>query len=197
MSTHSWASARGRLRWVREGFGGTLCALATLACTAQSPYVEPQPSRFPDAGGPAYVDLVVSYSQDGVPVTCTDSLAPVCQAQEGACGDHAVLGAPDGQSFSMQGASQLEVGFLCQPIVDRAPNSDLSPDFVIWGNVESGSGAVVSVSEDGSNFVVLDSFVSDDQSFDLSSGDLEYVRFVRIASQSGAALSIDAIEALP
>lgn len=164
---------------------------------AQPPDVGPQPSQLADAGGPAYVDVVISFTQDGVPVTCTETVAPICQEPSGPCANHAVLGAPDGQTFPLQGAAQLEVGFLCNPIVDRAPNSELSPDFKVWGTIDSGTGGVVSVSEDGSNYIVLDNFIRDDQSFDLSNRGLDYVRFVRISSESGASLRIDAIEVLP
>ncbi len=203
MSAHRSASGLCRKRLRRLGqrvtaiCGLTVCASAIVACTAQPPDVEPRPSAIADAGASAFVDLVVSYTQDGVPVTCTDELAPICQAPSGACSNHEALGPPDGRSIVLPNAAQLEVGFLCQPIVDRAPNSDLSPDFVVWGTVDSGSGAVVSVSEDGSEFIVLDHLLSDNQSFDLANRGLEYARFVRIVTESGSQVSIDAIEALP
>jgi hypothetical protein len=174
-----------------------LCCVASLNCTAQPPDVEPQPSKLTDAGGSAFVDLVLSYTESGNPVTCTDSIAPVCQTQTGDCSDHPVLGAPDSQSFSLVGPGQIEVGFLCQPIVDRAPNSELSPDFRVWATIESGTGAIVSVSEDGSNYVVLDNLIRNDQTFDLANRGLEYARFLRIAVEAGATLQIDSIEALP
>ncbi len=182
---------RSLIRWA------ALCCVACLGCTAQPPDVGPQPSKLADAGEPGFVDLVISYTENGNPVTCTDSIAPLCQTQSGACSNHPVLGAPDNQRFTLVGPGQIEVGFLCQPIVDRAPNSDLSPDFRIVSTIESGSGGIVSVSEDGSTYLVLDNLIRDDQSFDLSNRGLEYARFVRIAVEAGTSLSIDAIEALP
>ena len=174
-----------------------LAVLWSVACTAHSPDVEPQPSKLVDAGAPAFVDLVVSYTEEGSPITCTDSIAPVCQTQTGVCSNHPVLGEADNQSFSLVGPGQIEVGFLCQPIVDRAPNSELSPDFRIWGMIDSGSGAIVSVSENGSDYFVLDNWTRDNQAFDLSNRGLEYARFVRVAAGPGASVSMDAIEVLP
>ncbi len=174
-----------------------LFCVASLSCTAQPPDVEPQPNTFADAGGPGFVDLVLSYTEGGIPVTCTNSIAPVCQTQVGMCSNHPVLGAPDDQSFSLVGPGQLEVGFLCKPIVDRAPTSELTPDFRVWATIESGIGAIISVSEDGSEYIVLDDMIRDDQTFDLSNRGLEYARFVRVAVPAGATLQIDSIEVLP
>ncbi len=184
----AWAISRTAIGW---------SVLSWAGCTAQPPDVEPQPSKLADAGSSAFADLIVSYTEAGNPITCTDSLAPVCQTQTGVCSNHPVLGAADNQSFSLVGPGQIEVGFLCQPIVDRAPNSELSPDFRILGTIDSGSGAIVSVSENGSDYFVLDNWTRDDQSFDLSNRGLEYARFVRVAAELGASVSIDAIEALP
>ena len=184
-----------RARSVKCGFA--LFCVASLNCTAQEPNVGPQPNPFADAGGPGFVDLVLSYTEGGNPVTCTDSIAPVCQTQVGICSNHPVLGAPDDQRFSLVGPGQIEVGFLCQPIVDRAPNSELTPDFRVWATIESGIGAIVSVSGDGTEYVVLDDMIRDDQTFDLSNRGLEYARFVRLAVPAGVTLQIDSIEVLP
>ena len=173
-----------------------MLALCLWACEAAPPEVDPIVSDSADAGTPGYVDLVVSYTEAGSPVTCTESVSALCSAQTGACANHPVLGAPDGRHFDLQGSEQLEVGFLCQPIVDRAPNSDLSPDFRIVGSVSGTGGAVLSVSSNGSEYVVLDTVLRDNQEFDLANKGLDFVRFVRIAAESGAALSIDAIEVL-
>lgn len=158
--------------------------------------MEPQPSEIADAGASTYVDQVITYTQDGVPVTCTEELAPVCQAPTG-CPDHEVLGAPDGRTLTLDNGAQLEVGFLCDPIVDRAPNSDFSPDFIIWATIEQGPGAIVSVSEDGTDYVILDNLISDDQRFDLGIRGYEYARFVQIVAEPGTTVLVDAIEVLP
>ena len=50
--------------------------------------------------------------------------------------------------------------------------------------------------EDGSTFIVLDTFLRDNQEFDLANEGLEFVKFVRIANSGSATLSIDAIEVL-
>jgi hypothetical protein len=170
-------------------------SLSLAGCEATPPEVDPIPSSNADAGVPSYVDFVVSYTEAGSPVTCSESVGNLCTVQTGSCANHAVLGAPDGRSFDLEGGGQLEVGFLCQPIVDRAPNSNLSPDFRVVGTL-SGGGGILSVSVDGSAYTVLDTIVRDNQEFDLANEGLEFVRFVRIASESGATLSIDAIEVL-
>lgn len=172
-----------------------MLSFCLLGCEAIPPDVAPIGSGS-DAGGPGFVDLIVSYTEAGSPVTCTDSVSDLCTLQTGPCSNHPVLGAPDGNHFELQGGGQLEVGFLCQPIVDRAPNSDLSPDFRIVGTLSGTGGAVISVSQDGSEFTVLDTVVRDNQEFDLATEGLEFIRFVRIASTSGSAMSIDAIEGL-
>lgn len=172
-------------------------AIALGACDATPPEVDPIPVGNADASTPGYVDLIVSYTEGGSPVTCSESVGALCSVQTGPCADHAVLGAPDGTSFSLESNGQLEVGFLCQPIVDRSVGSDLTPDFRLVGTLDGGSGAVLSVSEDGSSYTVLDTIVRDNQEFDLANEGLELVRFVRIANQSSTALSIDAIEVLP
>lgn len=172
-----------------------MLGVSLLACEATSPQVDPIVTGTADAGAPGYVDLVVSYTEAGGLVTCTESVSNICTTQTGACANHAVLGAPDGRNFELQSGGQIEVGFLCQPIVDRAINSELSHDFRFVGSVTSGQ-AVLSVSSDGSNYVVLDSIVRDNQEFDLANESLDFVRFVRITADGGAALSIDAIEVL-
>ncbi|MCH7510785.1 MAG: hypothetical protein IIB19_00300 [Chloroflexi bacterium] len=116
--------------------------------------------------------------------------------QTGNCANHAVLGAPDGRVFDLVGGAQIELGFLCQPIIDRAPNSDLSPDFRVVGTFSGPGNAIVSVSVDGSNYIVLDTFLSDNQDFDLANESLEFVKFVRIANSGSATLALDAIEVL-
>ena len=173
-----------------------MLTLCLCACEATPPEVDPIPSASADAGAQGFVDLVVSYDNAGTPVTCTEAVGSICSVQTGPCADHAVLGAPDGQSFDLQSGSQIEVGFLCQPIVDRAPNSDLSPDFQVVGTFAGTGNAVVSVSEDGSTFIVLDTFLRDNQQFDLANESLDFVKFVRIANSGSAVLSIDAIEVL-
>ncbi len=173
-----------------------MLSLSFCACEAAPPEVDPIPSGNADAGSPGYVDLVVSYVEAGTPITCTDTIGGICAVQAGVCADHAVLGAPDGRSFDLTSGSQIEVGFLCQPIVDRAPNSDLSPDFRVVSSFAGVGNAIVSVSEDGSNFTVLDTFSSDNQEFDLANEGLEFVKFVRIANSGSSTLSIDAIEVL-
>jgi hypothetical protein len=173
-----------------------MLSLCLCACEAESPEVDPIPSGTPDAGSPGFVDLIVSYDEAGTPITCTESVGAICSIQGGICADHAVLGAPDGISFDLAAGSQIEVGFLCQPIIDKAPNSDLSPDFRVVSTFAGVGSAIVSVSEDGSTFIVLDTFLRDNQEFDLANEGLEFVKFVRIANSGSATLSIDAIEVL-
>lgn len=174
-----------------------MLTLCLCACEAVPPEVDPIPSGTPDAGGGGFVDLVVSYDDASGTVTCTADTGAICTPQTGVCADHAILGAPDGRSFDLLGGSQIELGFLCQPIVDRAPNSELSPDFRVVGSFAGTGNAIVSVSEDGSNYTLIDTFLRDDQEFDLANQGLEFVKFLRIANTGSATLSIDAIEVLP
>jgi hypothetical protein len=176
--------------------GLAMLALVLWACDATPPEVDPIPSGTPDAGSAGYVDLIVSYTENGSPITCSESVGALCSVQTGPCADHAALGAPDGRTYQLEGNGQIELGFLCQPIVDRAEGSNLTADFRLVGTLDSGTGAVLSVSEDGTSYQVLDTVVSDNQEFDLANEGLELVRFVRIAGQGGATLSIDAIEVL-
>lgn len=173
-----------------------MLSMCLCACEAKSPEVDPIPTGTTDAGGAGFVDLIVSFDEAGSPVTCTESVGAICSVQGGICADHAVLGAPDGISFDLTSGSQIEVGFLCQPIVDRAPNSDLSPDFRVVSTFDGIGAAIVSVSEDGSTFTVLDTFLRDNQEFDLANERLDFVKFVRIANSGSSTLSIDAIEVL-
>lgn len=192
------------MRFVRPHFGRghsfqsilAMLALCLCACEAAPPDVAPIPSGSADAGIQGFVDLVVSYDNAGNPVTCTEEVAGLCRVQTGVCADHAVLGAPDGRSFDLEGGSQIELGFLCQPIVDRAPSSNLSSDFRVVGTFAGIGNAVVSVSEDGSTYIVLNTFLSDNQEFDLAIERLEFVKFVRISNIGSAVLSIDAVEVL-
>jgi hypothetical protein len=170
--------------------------LCLCACEAEPPPVDPIPMSQVDAGSGGFVDLVVSFEEAGAPVTCTDAIGSICAVQTGTCANHAVLGPPDARSFDLIGGTQIELGFLCQPIVDRAPNSDLSPDFRVVGSFAGTGNAVVSVSADGSDYIVLDTFFSDNQEFDLANESLDFVKFVRIANSGSATLSIDAIEVL-
>jgi hypothetical protein len=182
----------------RHSFEGilVLLTLCICACDAQPPAVDPIPTGQADAGGSGYVDLIVSYDEAGTTVTCTEAVGSICSVQTGPCAGHPVLGAPDGSTFDLSSGSQIELGFLCQPIVDRAPNSDLSPDFRVVATFAGVGNAIVSVSEDGSNYTVLDTFTRDNQEFDLATESLEFVKFVRIANSGSATLSIDAIEVL-
>lgn len=171
------------------------CILALGACEATSPEVAPIGSTDQQPGAP-YADLVLSYTEAGVPVSCTESIPALCTVQEGSCANHAALGAPDGQDFQLQAGGQIELGFLCHPIVDQAPESELSSDFRIIGSLNLGGSAIVSVSTDGSDYTVLDTFSQDDQAFDLATEGFDYVRFIRIATPSGVSMSIDAVEVL-
>ncbi len=172
-----------------------LSLIAALACEATPPDVDNQPSQFADAGGSTYADLVVSYTEGGEQVSCTDNVAPLCETQTGVCADHPVFGAPDNRSITLVGPASLEVGFLCHPILDRAPGSELGSDFVVRATIDQGSGGVVSVSEDGSSYLVLDFLSRDDQAYDLAIREIEYARFVRIAVDAGSTVTVDAIEA--
>ncbi len=171
-------------------------ALCLCACEVQPPEVDRIPTGTTDAGLGGFVDLIVSFDEAGSPVTCTDTIGSICSVQGGTCADHAVLGAPDGRSFDLSGGSQIEVGFLCQPIIDRAPNSDLSPDFRVVSTFVGVGAAIVSVSVDGSTYIVLDTFLRDNQEFDLANESLDFVKFVRITNSGSSTLSIDAIEVL-
>lgn len=172
-----------------------LLAIVT-ACTAPAAEVPPSPSDLADAGVPTFADLVLSFTESGSPVSCTESIAAICQQQAGVCAGHAALGSPDGVSFELEANGLLEIGFLCDPVVDKASLSEITPDFQVWATLSAGGSAVVSVSEDGSTYQQLDNFVSDNQTFDLSSQEIDFVRFVRIATNANTTMSVDAFEAL-
>ena len=185
-----------------SGGGWTVAALlialgATGACEAVPPDVGPMPSDLVDAGGPGYVDLVVSFTDNGSLTTCADTTPTICEQQTGPCATHPVLGVPDGVTHSMQANDVLEVGFLCNPILDRTVNSEITADFRVWSTVSGPGGAIVSVSQDGSRYFDLGNLSSDDREFFLDNEQLEFVRFVRITAAAGDTLSIDAIEAYP
>jgi len=149
-----------------------------------------------DAGSSPFADLVISFSENGLPVSCGNSIGAVCSSSSGSCTGHASLGAPDSLVFEITGQNSLEVGLLCHPIIDRSDNGGLGNDFRIWATVNSGS-AVVSVSDDGSTYTVLQSLSSSDQAFDLAEQNVQFARFVRITGANGnTSISIDAIEAL-
>ncbi len=149
-----------------------------------------------DANTSPFADLVVSFSENGLPVACGNSIGAVCTSSSGSCSDHASLGAPDSTVFELTGQNSLEVGLLCHPIIDRSDNGGPGNDFRVWATVNSGS-AVVSVSDDGSTYTVLQNLISNDQAFDLAEQNVQFARFVRITgASSNTSISIDAIEAL-
>ena len=174
----------------------TVVAVLGVPACDTSPPTPPSKSPLADAGAPAYADLIVSYSENGIAETCTESIPSICQVQEGPCAGHPVLGAPDSVTHQLVDEDTIEVGFLCNPIIDRAVDSNLSPDFRVLAVVQQGQ-AVVSASQDGSTFFALGNLNTDNQSFDLANEQLDFARFVQIAGEPGAVIVIDAVEVIP
>ncbi len=159
-----------------------------------------EPTPAPISGGesePGFVDLVLSYSENGTPITCDTTVTDLCGVRSGPCAQHEIMGAPDQVTFELQGQSTIEFGLLCHPVLDRADQNAPRNDLTIWATIASGS-AIVSVSEDGAVFTVLQNLNSNDQSFDLSEQNIPLARFIRITGATSAtSIAIDAVEALP
>lgn len=173
----------------------TLLLGSLSSCAIEEEFPAPIPTGG-DAGSSPYADLVVSYSENGIPVSCDSSVGAICGPSAGSCDDHASLGAPDSVAFELTGQNSLELALLCHPIIDRSENGGLGNDFKVWATVNAGS-AVVSVSEDGSTYTILQSLISSDQAFDLAEQNVQFARFVRITGAVGnTSISIDAVEAL-
>lgn len=172
---------------------------ATLLASSGCELEEELPTPIPigsDAGTSPYADLVVSFSENGIPVACDNSIGAVCGPSAGSCADHPSLGAPDSVVFELTGQNSLELALLCHPIIDRSDNGGLGNDFKVWATINSGR-AIVSVSEDGSTYTILQELRLSDQSFDLAEQDIQFARFVQITgATSNTSISIDAVEAL-
>lgn len=142
-----------------------------------------------------YADTLIASTSGADVFACSDYSG--CPAS-GTCTDHATLGEPDGTTFDLAPSGDIVIAFLCSTIAD-VPSADGNPttDFQIWATVPDGSEAVVSLSSDGSHFEVVGQLTMSDQGFDIARTELSYARFVKITHDSGDAIAIDAIEALP
>jgi hypothetical protein len=173
-----------------------VCAAALCACEAENPDVMDPGSDGLDAGN-AYADFVTAFSEGGEATTCSDSI-PVC-GTAATCGPAEVLGGPDGAGYAIQPQGSIEVGFLCNLIIEQglSEGGARTDDFNVYTLGGEGSGNVT-VSFDGGTWTTMGSLdtTAGSQGFDLDYENLEVARFVRITNTGSVALTVDAIEAL-
>lgn len=187
-------------------------SLAWGGCTVTPPAVNTPPDEpLPDV--PHYADVVMGIG-DVNEVTACFSGVPACGATPGSaggpCATNAALGANDGKTFTIPPLGRLELGFLCSyvrelgVVRDSLGNSSPSDDLRVWGSVIGGK-PVVEVSQDGSHYVTLNSWLqkSDggyvmDPGFKLEVPMWEWARYVRISETSSkGSIVVDALETLP
>lgn len=173
--------------------GKLALALALLAACAEPPDV-PDPGDGVDPGDP-YADAILAFADGDSLRTCADVL-PDCEAAPPTCGPSEALGPPDGDAAILEPGDSLRLGFRCSSIRERGGFG--TPDLRLWATLAPGAHAVVEVSVDGSEFVVLDELREDDQELDLARVELEVVQHVQLAvpASSGGAVALDALEAL-
>jgi hypothetical protein len=182
---------RARLRRVDRHRCLVLGLALLAACQASPPHVDLDVG---DAGdiAPGYVDIVVAYTEGGVPTTCSNDL-PVCGGTPAMCGPTALLGAPDQVTYSLAPGDLIEVGLLCSYARERGPDT---ADLKLWSTFEAGASALVQVTYDGSEWLDLGEIMASDAELDLQRVGIEIVRFVRISNHGSGAIAIDAVEAL-
>jgi hypothetical protein len=170
-----------------------LLAIVALlaACKAKPPDVEIEGGGGPDAG-PGYVDLVVAFTVDGVPTSCSNAV-PAC-GEPATCGPAELLGPPDQTTYSLMPGQLVEVALLCSHVLERG--GDGSADLKIWATFEAGASATVEVTFDGTDWYDLGEVTTSDPELDLQRTEVEVLRFVRISNRGTAAIAIDAVEAL-
>ena len=175
------------MRWVPLSF-----VFVTTACTQAGPPV-------PGASyqrSQVFADTVLAYSEGGDLKTCSLG-APDCNGNTGpTCGPQTVLGPADGNTFSLEAMGRLELGVLCDAIIENGGLD--SQDFRIVANVPPGGEAVVEVSFEGNTFYTLTTLSSSNQTFDLAfaTDAIQVARYVRISDLGDGGIEIDAIESL-
>lgn len=194
-----------------------LTSLTLSACQLRDPVVNTPDDR-PLPNRSVFADVVLQITRDGATTPCTeDGGIPICgtapRPQGSLCENNPALGQPDGVFFDLGPGDVIDLGFLCNFIVEVGLDVDPvtkesipSPDFRIIGRVEDGARPVVEVSLDGTTYVAVDpwAFVgktttyAEDPGFLLEFPMLPEARFVRITENAGRGrIRIDAIEAFP
>jgi hypothetical protein len=164
-----------------------LLLLGALVGCAGPPTVPPFPSGNVDGGARVFADTVIAYSTGGQLTSCLTSL-PQCGDLPPPCGPNAVLGANDGNAFTLGANDKIELGFRCNVI-----NVD---GIEVWAQVPAGASAVVEVSQDGTSYKSIGVLDSSNKSFSLTIINWFRARFVRISDQGTGGIAIDAVEAL-
>jgi hypothetical protein len=104
----------------------------------------------------------------------------------------AVLGAPDNMSVLLAANNVVTVGFIGLGRVTNAPGVDLRID----ATVPPGAQALVRVAGPDQQFVYTGTMQAGVTDFDLGVSMLTSIVYVRVIDVSGAAISIDAFEAV-
>jgi hypothetical protein len=103
-----------------------------------------------------------------------------------------VLGAPDNNSVLLAANDVVTVGFIGLEAVTNAPG----PDIRIHATVPPGAMALVRVAGPDQMFVYTGTMQTGTTDFDLGVSMLMSIVYVRVIDVSGAAISIDAFEAV-
>ncbi len=155
-----------------------------------------------------YADVILSIGTKTDLTACSEGL-PVCKPDEpivqtGPCANIPVLGKNDMTRFTLGPIGRIELGFLCDAIVEVGTTTGPSNDFTVWAQVTPGAEPVVEVSLDGTQYVTLNPWrqsngvYADNPGFQLEAEKLYAARFVRITNASTkGTIELDAVEALP
>ena len=187
-----------------------LCGVG--ACPEQDPSVDVPPSSLSHTQ-PVWADVVLQFSNGAMPTNCVGNGFPQCQnppvPQMGPCANFPALGENDGTSWPIPHAGSIEVGFLCDTIIEVGfdPSNDMdgrSVDFVVWGNATPDSIPVVEVGDDGTQYDAVNFWPKNpDGSYVVNGGfQLETAlrtsaRFVRISNMGQGTINVDAVESVP
>jgi hypothetical protein len=121
-----------------------------------------------------------------------------------------VLGESDGVTFEVKGSSRVELGYLCDTIIEVGVDltNDMggrSVDFVVWGMATPDSIPVVEVGDDGVNYQSVNFWPKNPNGtyvpnggFELEVANRASARFVRISNSAQVgSIFVDAVESVP
>jgi hypothetical protein len=184
------------------------------ACPDENPDVVVPPNN-PTHDQPLFADIVLGYTVGSATTSCIAAGVPQCGSTmpQASCQSDPVLnvlGENDGVSYEVKTNSRVELGFLCDSIIEVGVDTTTdmqgrSVDFVVWGMATTDSIPVVEVGDDGVNYVSVNFWPKNmDGTYVLNGGfELEVAsrasaRFVRISNTAAqGSIFVDAVEAVP
>jgi hypothetical protein len=173
--------------------------LAASPCSELGPPDVPPPGDGLDFEG-GFADTIFSFSAGGTVQDCATEVEDCDAATNTDCGPVAVLGMPDGDTWTLMPGDRIILAFRCSSI--RENGGVDTADLKLWASLDETARATVAVSVAGANFEIVNEvsgaepLTAENPELDLGRINLEVAQFVQIVSTGTGEIRLDAVEAL-